>query len=230
MLDNFVFPILAHGDAEQMSMSDMLWSVGLLVLSSALATAFFLAIFLKRILRARRLWKEGKVSPSSKTIYMAVSGALVLVFVWIVYQFAMAVYYDYHYGKYEEAEQASGRHLKGGVEYKWKRWHINGRYVSGELIWVVEDILKKADPKDRITASARKTSPTPGDWRSMKWDDEKKAFVAVFEPEDQKMDFEFELSSGLSRYQDTLIGYIPRSPPADAVMTPEQGAEDERRH
>ena len=44
----------------------------------------------------------------------------------------------------------------------------------------------------------------------MTWDPTIKAFTAEFKPTAQKMDFEFELSSGLSSYTDSITGYVPQ--------------------
>jgi hypothetical protein len=223
-------PLLAHGEGEQATMSELVFSVGLLVLSGGLAAGLFLVLFFKPILRIRRRWKEGKLPSSNMSIYVVASAVIVAAFLWIAYQFTMAVYYDYHFEKYEEEEQASGKHLRGGAEFKWKRWHINGRYHPDEVQLHVEDVLRSADPKDRIKAVIRMTAPTPGDWKPMTWDAERKSFVATFKPEGERMDFEFEMTSGLSRYTDTVIGYVPRKMPAGATMPPGHSEHDEHGH
>jgi hypothetical protein len=227
---HFLFPILAHGGGEEASMTELLFSVGLLVLSGGLAAALFLGIFIKPILRVRRQWKEGKLPSSNKSIYLIASAAIVIGFVWIVYQFAMAVYYDYHFQEYEQRERASGSHAPGGAEYKWKRWHINGRYAPNQLSLLVDDVLRSADPGQELSVQARKLSPTAGDWQPMKWVAEKKMFVAPFPPEGEKMEFEFEVSSGLSSYRDIVISYVPRRPPAGAITPPEHHEGDGHNH
>jgi amino acid transporter len=210
-------PILAHGDVEQVSMSELMFSVGLLVLSGGLAAGLFLAIFIKPILRVRKQWKEGKLPSSNKSIYLVACVVILGAFLWILYQFSMAVYYDYHFEKFEQVEKESGKHVRGGAEFKWKRWHINGRYQPDKLILVVDDVLRSADPGRKIKASAREIGPTPTDWRPMEWNAEKKAFTAKFKPEGERMDFEFELSSGLSHYTESIIGYIPKVPGGGAT-------------
>jgi len=45
----------------------------------------------------------------------------------------------------------------------------------------------------------------------MTWDPKLKAFTTKFDPQGDKMEFDFHMSSGLSSYTDQVIGYVPRS-------------------
>jgi amino acid transporter len=218
MLEAYL-PILAHGESESATLSELLFSVGLLVLSGALAATLLLAIFLKPIRRELRKRKEGKPASPNLPLYLAVSALVVIGFLSFCYDFGMGLYYDYHFEKFEETEKATGRHARGGAEYKWKRWHINGRYFPNNLSLAIEDVLRTADPS-KLSVQARLVSPTPSDWRPMQWDVAKKTFVAEFKPEGEKMDFEFEIASGWSSYRDTIIGYVPRGTSPGAVQAP----------
>ena len=116
---------------------------------------------------------------------------------------------DIHFQRYEEKLETSGKHPIQGVEYKWNRWHIYGRCGPDGLTLFVDDVLDTADPKQKITALARKIAPSTTDWQPMTWDEKQKAFVAAFKPEGDRMEFEFRLKSGWDSYQDTIVGHIP---------------------
>jgi hypothetical protein len=207
---SFLSPMLAHGDADVMSLSELMISVGLLVVSAGIATAMLLLVFLKPLRRMRRQWKEGRLPRSDKTIYLFFALVVIIGFATVVWKFGRAAYLDVKFREWEEKMEASGKHPKQGAEYKWDRWHINGRYIPDQLFLFVDDVLGTADPKERITVSARLLSPETTDWQPMKWDEKKKAFVARFPPKGQKMEMEFQFRSGWSSYQDKVIGYVPR--------------------
>ena len=211
MLDGSWFPILAH-EGESMSVGELLISVGLLVLCMGLIAGMMMLVLMKRFRRRQRMRREGVLAPSSKAADYVLAGLVAAAFLVVVWKFAWAAYYDIHYQRYEEKLEASGKHPKHGAEYKWERWHINGRYSGDSLILLVDDILEKAEPKQKIAASARVTSPTPTDWQPMTWDDKQKAFVGQFKPDGQKMEFEFRFKSGWSSFEEKLIGYVPADP------------------
>jgi hypothetical protein len=219
LLLGFLHLILAHEDAG-MSVGELLISVGLLVLSAGIAASMLLLIFLKPVLRVRRQWKEGRLPSSSKTSYLVIAILVALGFMVVVWKFAWAAYYDIHFHRYEEKLEASGKHPKKGVEYKWNRWHIYGRYAPNQLALFIDDVLEKADPKKEIQAFARLGGPSPTDWQPMTWDDKQKAFVATFKPQGEKMELEFRLKSGWSTFEDKVIGYVPRN-----VMKGHEGLE-----
>lgn len=207
----FFFPILAHGEGDVMSLGELMISVGLLVVSAGIAAAMLLIVFLKPLRRVRRQWKEGRLPPSSKLTYLVLAGAVIIGFVTVVWKFTWAAYYDFKFREYEEKMEASGKHPKAGAEYKWERWHINGKYSGGQLILLVDDVVGSADPGANIKASARVVDPTIGEWKPMTWDPKQRVFTADIPPDGNKMTIEFELRSGWKSYTDRVIGYVPRN-------------------
>jgi len=210
-LPGLLAPILAHSE-DSMSLGELLLSVGLLVVCVTLVTTMLMLVLLKRYKRRERLRREQVLPPASKTLDQALFGILAVACLVVIWKFGWAAYYDYHYQKYEEKLEASGKHPKRGAEYKWDRWHINARYGGEAIVIYVDDILEKASPQKMISATARETSPTLTEWRPMTWDEKQKAFTATFKPEGEKMEFEFRLSSGWSSYEEKIIGYVPRNP------------------
>jgi hypothetical protein len=210
-LSGFLSPILAHAE-ESMSLGELLISIGLLVLCIGLIASMLMLVLVKRFRRRQRLRRDGALAPSSKAADYAMAGVVAVAFVVLVWKFAWAAYYDYHYQKFEEKLEASGKHPQRGAEFKWERWHINARYGGEMIVIYVDDILEKAEPRKMITASAREVSPKTTEWQAMTWDEKQKAFTAAFKPEGEKMEFEFEFKSGWSSYQNKITGYVPRNP------------------
>lgn len=222
-LQSFLFPILAqaHGGGDIMSLGELLLSVGLLVLSSAIAAAMLILVFMKPIMRVRRQWKEGRLPHSSRTMYVILIVAVVCAFIAGAWSFGSAAYYDIQQKHYDERLAESGKSAKKrGAEYKWNRWRIAGRYQPNQLILFVDDIFENADPQQKITATARLISPSTTAWQPMIWNAQLKAFTSKFDPQGEKMEFEFHMKSGWSSYTDEVIGYVPRLPTPGQVTDP----------
>jgi hypothetical protein len=207
----FFFPFLAHGEGSVMSFGEILLSVSLLVISAGIAAAMLLMVFLKPLQRVRRQWKEGRLPQSNKLAYLFLSVLVILGFLTVVWRFGWATYYDMKFHEYEEKMEASGKHPKAGAEYKWERWHINGKYTGGQLMLLIDDVVGSEDPGAKITASVRVVDPKTTEWQPMTWDAKQRAFVAKISPEGNKMTIEFDLRSGWSSYTDQVIGYVPRN-------------------
>ena len=208
-----MIPFLAHSHAEALTFWELFWSVGLLILSGALAAVLFLTLFLRPIL-AR--WKQGRLSSFKKWLYLTASAVVVLCFLVALGQFGWAIYLDRKYEQFEQAQKAANRHLEGGGEYKWNRWHIYGRYEPPNLCFYIDDVLGRLEPRKEITVSIRRITPTLADWTALSWDEKKKAFIGSIKPEGNAMDFDFDVKSGWDHYTDQISAFVPRQAAAPA--------------